>query len=362
MKDINIQLSNYRNNRKKRRAMLRDNNASITTLVTRCTSLREIAFARHEARNDPLCSAVAERRPIQFYPNEPCDTVKSNRVGRRVNGEGLQFPRRTFLSYRHIVKGVRDIAHHILGIFHENCLAIAEGKNGGKQYTEGWKGRGETRVRKRKKVACGIAASLLVIRFKLYLAFKLGVAIEEDYVERRRWIVFRKTSNFLLVKRPHGWSTNHSINLQRGTATRKLLRENTDVEHDCGTRGCAQLATVTISRTMVVVRRGRDTIPYARMDVEIILRSLSFSLSLSFLCPPFQVIHFSVRHSRCIKPHINCCNKKASQPDLIWRVPCYCWCGLASLSTLAFRLPSFLRSFSSAHHWDSPTRRRLFPV
>jgi len=72
--------------------------------------------------------------------------------------------------------------------------------------------------------------------------------------------------------------------------------------------------------------------------------------ALSLPCSPFQVIHFSVRHSRCIKPHINCRNKKALQPDLIWRVPCYCRCGLASPSTLVFRLLSFLRPFPSAFH------------
>lgn len=32
---------------------------------------------------------------------------------------------------------------------------------------------------------------------------------------------------------------------------------------------------------------------------------------------------------RCIKLHINPRNKKAPQPDLIWRVPCYCRCSLA---------------------------------
>lgn len=162
--------------------MLRDNNANITTLVTRCTSLREIAFARHEARNDPLCSAVAERRPIQFYPNEPCDAVKSKRVGRRVNGKGFQFPRRTFLSYRqYSQRRSRYRTPYTLGIFHGNCRATAKGKKeGGEQYTGGWKAQGED-ANVRRWCAGLQRVWLVVIRVKLCLACGLGVAIEEDY-------------------------------------------------------------------------------------------------------------------------------------------------------------------------------------
>lgn len=59
-----------------------------------------------------MTHCVAPRRPIQFYSNEPRGAVKSKRVGRKVNGEGLQFPRRTSQSRHRIVKGACDIAHH----------------------------------------------------------------------------------------------------------------------------------------------------------------------------------------------------------------------------------------------------------
>lgn len=57
--------------------------------------------------------------------------------------------------------------------------------------------------------------------------------------------------------------------------------------------------------------------------------------SLSPCSVLFRVIHPGVSHPRCIKPHINHRNKKTVQPDLIWRVPCYCRCCLDFLSFLS---------------------------
>jgi len=81
----------------------------MTTLGTRARHFRK-SFLLDTRREMTHCATPG--RPIQFYSNEPRGAVKSKRVGRKVNGEGLQFPRRTSQSCHHVVKGACDIVHH----------------------------------------------------------------------------------------------------------------------------------------------------------------------------------------------------------------------------------------------------------
>lgn len=88
--------------------------------------------------------------------------------------------------------------------------------------------------------------------------------------------------------------------------------------------------------------QGHETLP---TDLYMGVQDYS---AFAFSSTLFQVIHSDVRHSFwCIKPHINCCNKKALQPDLIWRVPCYCQCSLSRFPLQPSAAPSTLFSTTS---------------
>lgn len=130
-----------------------------------------------------MTHCAGPRWPIQFYSNEPRGAVKSKRVGRKVNRDGLQFPRRAFQSRHHIVKGACDIAHSIhLRHFSQKLPRNSGRKEWGKQYAKEQARRERRRAYKRKKVACWGAASLLMaIRVELCLVCGLGATIWEDY-------------------------------------------------------------------------------------------------------------------------------------------------------------------------------------
>lgn len=95
---------------------------------------------------DSLCTA--ERRPIQFYPNEPCSAVKSKKVHRRVNGrvkgEGFAISATYVLvisSYSQ--RRLRYRAPYSIDIFHGNCPTIAEEKNEGSNTLKDGRGKRE---------------------------------------------------------------------------------------------------------------------------------------------------------------------------------------------------------------------------
>lgn len=99
-----------------------------------------------------------------------------------------------------------------------------------------------------------------------------------------------------------------------------------------------------------VARRAPS--PCGRVWVSRLFRALSSTL--------FQVIHFGVRHPRCIKPHIKRRNKKALQPDLIRHVRRYCRVrcrvSLVLSLSLSLLLSPFLASVTVSPSWPFLTR------
>lgn len=99
-----------------------------------------------------MTHCAAPRRPMQFYSNEPRGAVKSKRVDRKVNGRACNF-RDVHPSHVIIQSKAPAIQRTIpLDIFHGNCRAIEEEKNGEsntpKNRREGRRG-GRANVKKR---------------------------------------------------------------------------------------------------------------------------------------------------------------------------------------------------------------------